>query len=58
MKTILKPLSYIGLLLTVMPAFLVFYGVLSLDNHKLLMLIGMLLWFVTAPFWILKKKVD
>ncbi|GAA4458359.1 hypothetical protein GCM10023189_30480 [Nibrella saemangeumensis] len=58
MKTILKPLSYIGLALTVVPAFLVFYGVLSLADHKLLMLAGMLLWFVTAPFWILEKKVD
>ena len=56
MQTILKILSYIGLLLTVVPSFLVFAGVIELSFHKILMLIGTLLWFGTAPFWLNKSE--
>lgn len=56
MQTILKILSYVGLLLTVVPSFLVFSGAIELSFHKTLMLIGMLLWFSTAPFWMNKRK--
>ena len=55
MKLTLKLLSYIGLVLTLLPSFLVFSGVISLDSHKTLMFIGTLLWFGTAPFWMNKK---
>lgn len=54
MKTILKGISYVGLLLTVIPSFLVFSGAIELAAHKHLMWIGMVLWFVTAPFWVKK----
>lgn len=54
MNTILKGISYIGLLLTVVPSFLVFGGTIELETHKTLMWIGMVLWFVTAPFWVKK----
>lgn len=50
MKTICKSISYIGLLMTVVPSILVFSGAMELDTHKTLMLIGMVLWFATAPF--------
>lgn len=56
MQFILKVLSYIGLILTVVPSFLVFAGVIELSFHKTLMLIGTLLWFLTAPFWMNKEK--
>lgn len=56
MQLILKVLSYIGLILTVVPSFLVFAGVIELSFHKTLMLIGTLLWFLTAPFWMNKEK--
>ena len=55
MRSILKIISYIGLLLTVVPAFLVFAGVIELNFHKTLMVIGTLLWFFTAPFWMNKE---
>jgi len=58
MKTILKILSFIGLILTVVPSFMVFSGSITLDMHKWLMLIGTLVWFFTAPFWMNKKAVD
>lgn len=56
MQFILKIISYIGLLLTVVPAFLVFSGTIELSFHKTLMLIGTLLWFFSAPFWMNKQK--
>ncbi len=55
MKILLKVISYIGLALTVVPAFLVASGILTLDTHKLLMVIGMMLWFAASPFWMDKK---
>ena len=49
-------LSVLGLLLTAVPSIFVFYGALSWKIHVQLMFIGMLLWFVFAPMWMLKKK--
>ena len=56
MHLLLKIISYTGLLLTLIPAFLVFSGVLSLDTNKYLMLAGTLAWFLTAPFWMNLKS--
>ena len=53
MKTLFKLGSFVGLGLTVVPAFLVFAGRLEWNTHAVLMGIGALLWFVTAPFWML-----
>lgn len=55
MKSLLKIVSLIGLLATVIPSFLVFLGAITLDNNKVLMIIGTLLWFISAPFWMNKK---
>ncbi|MFD3002996.1 hypothetical protein ACFS7Z_21710 [Pontibacter toksunensis] len=55
-QSILKLISYIGLFLTVVPSLLVFAGVIELSFHKTLMLVGTLLWFLTAPFWMNKEK--
>ena len=49
MSLVLKSLSRIGLLLTATPCFLHLFDALSLPNTKLLMVIGMILWFATAP---------
>ncbi len=57
MNLILKLLSFIGLVLTVFPAVLVFTENLSFDMHTTLMMVGMLLWFGTAPFWMKEKKL-
>ena len=45
-------LSMAGLALNVVPAFLVFSGTIKWPTHATLMLVGTLLWFVTAPVWI------
>jgi len=55
MKKILPIISYTGLLLTALPAFFVFAGNLSSETYQKLMIIGAVLWFSTAPFWIDKK---
>ena len=51
---LLKILSYTGLCLTIIPSFLVFQELISLDLYKDLMLGGSLLWLIIAPFWINK----
>jgi len=57
MKIILSIIAAVGLGLTVVPAFLVFSGLMTLDFHKSLMIVGMLCWFLSIPF-LLKKKVN
>lgn len=49
---IIKMLSFAGLVLTLVPSFLVFGGAITFQLHKQLMLIGAVLWFITAPFWL------
>lgn len=51
MSIVLKFISFVGLALTVGPAFLVFAGTLTWSQHATLMTIGTVLWFATAPFW-------
>jgi hypothetical protein len=58
MTSVLKLLSLLGLVLTVVPSVLVFLGVITLDVNKTVMLLGTLLWFLTAPFWMHKKRVN
>lgn len=58
MKFLLILLSLIGLIATIVPPILMFLGKMELDPMKNWMGAGMLLWFVTAPFWINKKQED
>ena len=55
MKLILKIVSLVGLIVTILPAFLVFVDIITLSNSKVLMMVGTILWFVSAPFWMNKK---
>ena len=56
MMTILKIISWSGLLLTIAPSFFVFSGTIQIEQHYTLMLIGAVVWFASAPFWMLRKK--
>ncbi len=56
MKPALMTISFLGLVLTVVPAFLVFAGTIAWNTHATLMFAGMVMWFGTAPFWMGKKK--
>lgn len=58
MKSVLKIASVIGLMLSIVPPVLFFLGNMDLDTMKLWMGIGMVVWMVTAPFWINKKQED
>ena len=58
MKTILKITSILGLALTVVPSFLVFYGIVDKPTHFKVMLIGAIMWFATAPFWMKNPSLD
>lgn len=56
MKVIAKAISAAGLLLTVVPAYLVWAGSVTWDMHAMYMLLGTLLWFCSAPFWMKKAE--
>lgn len=58
MKKILIAISFIGLVLTIVPSILVLNNVIELKSHFWLMSIGMILWFATAPFWMKSKSLD
>ncbi|MFK7843791.1 MAG: hypothetical protein AB8G77_00715 [Rhodothermales bacterium] len=58
MTSVLKIISYLGLGLTVIPSMLVFSGDITWERHALLMLIGTLMWFGTAPFWMKDKEAQ
>ena len=55
MKLLLSSLGLIGLLATVLPSILVFSGAIEPGTHKTVMAVGMVLWFVTAPFFMKRK---
>jgi hypothetical protein len=54
MKTLLICGSIAGLGLTIVPSILVAVGIASWQTHANLMTAGMILWFITAPFWMKK----
>jgi hypothetical protein len=58
MKSLLKIASAIGLGLSIIPPVLFFLGNMDLDSMKRWMGIGMVVWMVTAPFWINKKQEE
>lgn len=55
-RIILIAISFVGLALTIVPAFLVFSQKMTLEQNKNLMFIGTIMWFVTAPLWMKHKK--
>lgn len=56
MRFLIIIVSFIGLALTIIPSFFVFYGNLELETTKILMLVGSLLWLFTTPLWINKNS--
>jgi hypothetical protein len=57
-RLILKAISYIGLAVSIIPAFLVFAGVLSKQVYLNLMIVGMVLWFGSAIFWVKRDHLN
>lgn len=56
-RIIITILAITGLVLTILPSFLLFSGIITPDLNKQLMFIGFLLWFIIAPGW-LRAKVE
>ena len=56
MKNLLKLVSFLGLLMSIVPPILLFLGQMEMDSMKLWMGIGMISWMGTAPFWINQKQ--
>ncbi len=52
MKQIIQFISFIGLLLTIVPPILFFKGAISHSSQNWYMLAGAVIWFVTAYFWL------
>lgn len=57
MKMIMAVVAIVALGLTVVPSLLVFNGMIEIDLHKKLMLLGTVLWFIAAPVWFRRKRV-
>jgi hypothetical protein len=56
MKPLLKLISFAGLGCTVVPSLLVFAGDITWNTHAALMLLGTVLWFGSAPYWMQETK--
>lgn len=56
MKKILMVVSFVSLGMTIVPAFMVFAQKMSMEQNKLLMLIGTIGWFATAPYWMKEEQ--
>ncbi len=56
MKIPLQIISLIGLLLVILPAVLTFAGRMNFEQAKTWMVIGTVVWFASAVFWLGKKK--
>lgn len=57
MRLIVLVIAFLGLILTIVPSVFVFYGRMSMDINTQLLFIGMIIWFVFAPFGMKKKNV-
>ncbi len=55
MTIILKSVSFIGLVLTLLPSFFVLTGAIDQEMNKNMMMLGTAMWFLTVPFWINKR---
>jgi len=58
MKTVLKLLSALALLILPVVPLLQLAGIGSAELTKFGLLVGTVLWFSTAPFWMNKKTGD
>lgn len=56
MKIFLKLLSFAGLALSIVPSILFFMDSMDMGSMKLWMGLGMIMWMVSAPFWVNKNS--
>lgn len=58
MKKLLPAISFAGLALIIVPACLYLAGFTDKPQMKTLMLVGTVLWFVSAPLWMGKTDPE
>ena len=56
MRTVLKSISILALVLLTIPSTLFWAGWITLPVQKLCMTVATVLWFSTAPFWMGKES--
>jgi ACR3 family arsenite efflux pump ArsB len=56
MRTLLQIISWLALAGTILPALLYLFGSLDLVRVKWWMLLATIVWFVTVPLWMGRKK--
>ena len=56
MRMVFRMVSIIGLVLTLIPAVLVFMQKIPFESHLWLMLLGTVIWFISAPFALKKES--
>jgi len=56
MRKLLMILSFCGLGLTIIPSFFVYIKIIGFTDHLILMLIGTVIWFGSAPAWMNRTK--
>jgi len=55
MKTLLKLISFAGLILMFSSAIMVFNDAMNKDTYLTLAMIGTVMWFATVPFWMKRR---
>ena len=58
LKILTKILSFTGLCLTLIPSFFVMSNSIEPDSARQLMILGTVIWFTLAPFWMDKQPVE
>jgi len=58
MKPLIPVVSIIGLALVIVPPIVYLAGAIDKSSMTSLMLVGTIVWFVTAPFWLGRKADD
>jgi hypothetical protein len=56
MKFLLYMISLAGLLLTILPPFLLFRNAITHQEQNTIMTIGFVLWFMSAWFWLGRRE--
>ena len=55
MKTLLKFISFAGLVLMFVAAILVFTGAIERKTYLVMAALGTIMWFATVPFWMKRR---
>ena len=57
-QNLYKVLSFAGLLCVLVPSILTFKGVIDIEQSKLIMLVGTIVWLFVSPLWVDRLSND